>query len=154
MPEEINAEYRPNLEIFHDDSDRPGLRDTDSGDETLVRDIGTGSGGGPDTVFGSGHTFWKADVTDSEIRRFEIPSGTTLTLEDVQYQERGGGTEDTSVSVDVVDASTSTTLASANLNTFTSSTAESSDGATIIIQRTNTSGADVEADITVRGSIQ
>lgn len=92
--------------------------------------------------------------TDAEMARFSCPSGKSFTCESIEFKQQGGGTEDTNVTLEVVDATNSTVLTSTTLNGGRAEPNVSSpDGVTVIVRWTNSSGTNYDADPTVRGYI-
>lgn len=88
------------------------------------------------------HVEYEGGLTDEEIARLQIPSGRQLEVYQLDVELKGGGS-DTSVVLDIYDATNSTEIASTSAGTLTSGSplGTSGDGATVLARlETGSSG--------------
>jgi hypothetical protein len=99
-----------------------------------------------------GHGEIPDGLTNEEIHRFQLQAGETFTLERLELQKKGGGTE-ANVSVNVYDSSGASQIDSVTMGSVSVVGGSSSVAALILVRLNNSAGADKEGTIIVRGRI-
>lgn len=102
--------------------------------------------------FTAGHTEWGANVSNEEVHRINLQSGEALTVQRVDTQLKGGGT-DSNLSFDVYDNSAGNILMSSSAGSPTTGSATSSDGAVVLIRITNNNSTTTVGTTTINGVI-
>ena len=99
-----------------------------------------------------GHTEWADALADEEIKRIVPPTGATVHIDTLAFQQKGGGTS-TSASVDIYDVGAATELASVTLGSADRTGYSAGAGNTVLVRVANATGAAISAEPIVRGRI-
>lgn len=113
--------------------------------------VGTIDAGEP-ISYSPGHTRWGTGLSLEEVMRFVPPTGEAVTIDTVEFYQKGGGSS-TSASLQIYDNGAASELTSVDLGSAdrTSYTAQTS--ATVLVRLTNTTGSNVDAAPVVKGWI-
>ena len=100
-----------------------------------------------------GHGEIADGLTNEEIHRFQLQGGETFTLERIELQLKGGGT-DADVSVDVYDSTGASQIDSVTAGAVSKTGGVSGTASLILVRLSNASGGSVNGTIIVHGKIE
>jgi len=103
-------------------------------------------------VYEVGMATWGDGLSNEEIHRINLESGEQLELDRVELRLKGGGSN-SNLNIDVYDVDTSSVIDSANAGSTSLEGGRSSEGATVIVRISNSTGADQTSSAIVRGKI-
>lgn len=103
--------------------------------------------------FSQSHTLWEDGLSNEEIFRYSLDTGESFHLDRVEFRQKGGGSS-ADASLDVYDETNATALDSTTLGSTSTGGGSSGDGNVVIIRVSNSTGAAIEANLTVSGTIQ
>jgi hypothetical protein len=92
-------------------------------------------------------------VSNSEANRIALQSGEALVVERLELRKQGGGSVNTSVSLDVYNTSQKSVIGTVNANNTKTNVGRSSTGATLTMRLTNSTAAVVDVAPRVQGYI-
>lgn len=104
-------------------------------------------------AYDPGMTEWEDGLSSEEIGRIVLQSGETLTVERIEFRQKGGGSS-TSASIDVRDTTAASTIGSADLGATTVDPGSSGSANTVIIRVNNSTGSSINATPRVHGVIE
>lgn len=102
--------------------------------------------------FSQSHTLWEDGLNEEEIFRYECEPGESFSLDRIEFQQKHGG-QNSNAHIDLYDEDTGSVIDTAELGEVNTSTATSSDGATVLVRATNGTGSAIEANLTISGRI-
>jgi len=105
----------------------------------------------PGIAYDPGMTNWGSGLSDEEVARLQLQSGETLDINRIEFRSKGGGTN-SSVSVDVHDATAASTIGSQTLGGMTFNPGSSGTG-NLVQVRISTGSSSVTGAPRVIGSI-
>ncbi len=92
-------------------------------------------------------------VSNSEVNRIALQSGEELVVDRLELREQGGGSVNTSVSLDVFNTAQKSVIGTVNLNRTKTNVGRSSTGATLTMRLTNSTQSTVDVAPRVQGYI-
>lgn len=98
------------------------------------------------------HTAWGTGLSNEEVYRIDLEAGEILTVERVEMQLKGGGTQ-ANHSVDIYDLTNTTVIASTTAGAVNTTGGSSGTGAVVLVRVTNSVGSDQVSSIGIRGYI-
>lgn len=131
-----------------DPSVKLGTVDATDGSTTRAND-GTFSGAEP-FVYDPGVVRWGDGLTDQEVCRVVCPSGQSLTVERIEFRQRGGGSS-ANADVDVYDATAASVIGTQTLGGTTTRPGSSGAGNTVLVRISNSTGDFVNGNPRVTG---
>jgi len=99
-----------------------------------------------------GHTLIPNGQDDVEYHRLVPPSGGTVTITSMQFNQQGGGSS-SSCTLDVYDVGASTVVNQITLGQRDDTTYTATQGNTVLVRMSNSTGSDVDAAPTIDGYI-
>lgn len=107
--------------------------------------------GGSSGSISNVHTEYSNGLENEEIYRYKVDAGETFEVTSLRLAEKGGGQENTDFSIDIVDTSDGSIMASVNLNESKSINASGTEGEDVIFNITNDTGGTVTASFSIEG---
>lgn len=101
--------------------------------------------------YSPGHTSWSDGLSNEEVYRFDVPSGSSFTIESLQFLSKGGGSTNSNASISTTVGGTTIT---ADLNESVFTTATESGTATITVTLSNSTGGSINASPMLFGRIE
>jgi len=123
-----------------------------TGEVSFPNGTTSGASGSEDIHYEPGHTQIPDGQDDVEYHRLVPPSGGTVTITSMQFNQQGGGSS-SSCTLDVYDVGAGSVVNQITLGSADRSTYTAGQGNTVLVRISNSTGSDVDAAPTIDGYI-